>query len=229
MLSRPRRAFRLFLWVLRLTARRFLRHGQRPDLLRQQMLLRAARASANRAGADRDSGGRADWVRLGGWRRRPFASAAFDVVVAACVLEYVAELAAVPRSAQVLRPGGVVLYTVPDLRDPVRWAEWWAQRLARLTGGLPAAGRRQSRWNGYHAYLRASLQRHGVRWRRRLLGWPACAQCHARRTAPCPRSGCLRLAALTNHSLTKRVYGSDRRSDRGRGRGADGRRRSAPR
>lgn len=32
MLSRPRRAFRSFPWVLRLAARRLLRHGQRPDL-----------------------------------------------------------------------------------------------------------------------------------------------------------------------------------------------------
>jgi hypothetical protein len=55
------------------------------------------------------------------------------------------------------------LYTVPDLRHPVRWAEWCAQRLAGLTGGLSGSGR-GSRWNRYHAYLRASLQRHRVRW-----------------------------------------------------------------
>jgi SAM-dependent methyltransferase len=63
-----------------------------------QMLLRAAR--------DRD--GCAGWVRLEpDWRRLPFASAAFDVVVAASVLEYVAEPAAVLREcARVLRPGG---------------------------------------------------------------------------------------------------------------------------
>ena len=93
----------------------------------RQMLLRAPR----------DRGGCAGWVQLEpGWRRLPFASAAFDVVVAASVLEYVAEPAAVLREcARVLRPGGVVLYTVPDLRHPVRWAEWCAQRLARCDGG----------------------------------------------------------------------------------------------
>ena len=48
----------------------------------RQMLLRAPR----------DRAGSVGWVQLEpGWRRLPFASAAFDVVVAASVLEYVAE------------------------------------------------------------------------------------------------------------------------------------------
>jgi SAM-dependent methyltransferase len=121
----------------------------------RQMLLRAPR----------DRAGCAGWVQLQpGWRRLPFASAAFDVVVAASVFEYVAEPGAALREcARVLGPGGVVLYTVPDLRHPVRWVEWCAQRLAGVTGGLSGDGRR-SRWNGYHAYLRASLQRHRVGW-----------------------------------------------------------------
>jgi SAM-dependent methyltransferase len=120
----------------------------------RQMLLRAPR----------DHGGCAGWLQLeSGWRRLPFASAAFDVVVAASVLEYVAEPAVVlGECARVLRPGGVVLYTVPDLRHPVRWAEWCGQQLARVMGA-PTGGR-WSRWAGYHAYLRASLQRHGPRW-----------------------------------------------------------------
>ena len=139
-----------------------------------QMLLRAARDPGG------PGAGRAWWVWLEpGWRRLPFASAAFDVVVAASVLEYVAEPAAVLREcARVLRPGGVVLYTVPDLRHPIRWAEWCAQRLARATRGLSAEGRR-SRWNGYHAYLRASLQRHRVRW------WLAASGLAGLRPVPC--------------------------------------------
>jgi SAM-dependent methyltransferase len=105
------------------------------------------------SGADR--GECAGWVRLAPeWRMLPFASAAFDVVVAASVLEYVREPAVVlGECARVLRPGGVVLYTVPDLRHPVRWGEWWARRLAWI---VPAAG--------YRAYLRASRQRHRLRW-----------------------------------------------------------------
>jgi SAM-dependent methyltransferase len=142
----------------------------------RQMLLRASR----------DRGRCAGWVRLEpGWRRLPFASAAFDVVVAASVLEYVAEPAAVLREcARVLRPGGVVLYTVPDLRHPVRWAEWCAQRLAGMKGKLPWDGR-QSRWDGYQAYLRASLQRHRFRW------WLATSRLVGLRPVSCPEDGVL--------------------------------------
>ena len=126
----------------------------------RQMLARAARAYD---AGDRDRC--AWWVRLApGWRSLPFRSAVFDVVVAASVLEYVAEPAAMLREcARVLRPGGVILYTVPDLRHPVRWAEWLAERLARVTR-MPSGGGHQSRCHGYRAYLRESRQRHCVRW-----------------------------------------------------------------
>jgi SAM-dependent methyltransferase len=141
-----------------------------------QMLARAARQREGCAG----------WVRLApGWRRLPFASASFDVVVAASVLEYVAEPAVVLREcARVLRPGGVVLYTVPDLRHPVRWAEWCAQRLSGVAGGPSGEGRR-SRWNGYHAYLRASWQRHRVRW------WLAASRGAGLRPVPGQAAGAL--------------------------------------
>lgn len=146
-----------------------------------QMLERAAR---DPDGGDRSRCG--GWVRLApGWRRLPFASAAFDVVVAASVLEYVAEPAVVLREcARVLRPNGVVLYTVPDLRHPVRWAEWCAQRLAGVTGGL-SGDSHGSRWNGYQAYLRASSQRHRVRW------WLATSQMAGLRAVPCKTDGAL--------------------------------------
>ena len=70
--------------------------------------------------------GAVEWVPLDpGWQTLPFESASFDAVVAASVLEYVDEPAAVLREcARVLRPGGVVLCTVPDLTHPVRWLEW---------------------------------------------------------------------------------------------------------
>lgn len=94
------------------------------------------------------------------WQTLPFESERFDVMVISSVLEYVPEPVAVLREcARVLRPGGVLLYTVPDLRHPIRWAEWCAQPLARMTGD----GHR-SRWQGYHAYLRASRQRHRAHW-----------------------------------------------------------------
>ncbi len=142
-----------------------------------QMLVRAVRRPGEH---DRCAG----WVRLApGWRRLPFASAAFDVVVMASVLEYVAEPAAVFREcARILRPGGVVLFTVPDQRRPVRWAEWLAQRLTSVPA-VPSGGRRRSRWARYRAYLRASRQRHRVRW------WLASAEAVGLRPVPCPAEG----------------------------------------
>jgi ubiquinone/menaquinone biosynthesis C-methylase UbiE len=150
----------------------------------RHMLVRAART-----GGACHSNGCARWVRLApGWQRLPFESAVFDLVVAASVLEYVAEPAAVLREcARVLRPGGVVLYTVPDLRHPVRWAEWLAHRLAKVMRA-PSGGGRRSRWRGYHAYLRASRQRHRARW------WQAASGTAGLRLVPFPAEG--RLPAL---------------------------------
>ena len=148
----------------------------------RQMLRRAARDPGRRAGS-------VQWVQLEpGWRRLPFASAAFDAVVAASVLEYVAEPVAVLREcARVLRPGGVVVCTVPDLRHPVRWAEWLARGLARAP--VPRVGG-SLRWHAYRAYLHASRQRHRVRW------WLAASVSVGLRPVPCPggrRRSALRL------------------------------------
>lgn len=149
-----------------------------------QMLLHAARDSAWRGP------GRAWWVRLEpGWRSLPFAPGTFDVVVAASVLEYAAEPAAVLREcARVLRPGGIVLYTVPDPRHPVRWGEWAAQRLTSQPPGRSPRPERHgySRWprlDEYRAYLRASRQRHRVRW------WLAASGRAGLYPLPCPAEG----------------------------------------
>ncbi len=88
-----------------------------------------------------DSAGAAEWVPLQpGWQTLPFAPASFDAVVAASVLEYVDFPAAVlGECARILRPGGVLLCTVPDLANPVRWLEWAAGTIARLPA-VQAAG-----------------------------------------------------------------------------------------
>jgi SAM-dependent methyltransferase len=121
-----------------------------------QMLHRAAAA---------DLGGMVDWVQLDpGWRRLPFRPEALDAVVAASVLEYVDDPMAVLRECcRVLRPGGVVLCTVPDPWHLVRWLEWMLGVVTRM----PAARVSGSRWprlDGYLTYLQISQQRHPARW-----------------------------------------------------------------
>ncbi len=107
----------------------------------------------------------ASWVQLSpGWRRLPFAAAAFDAVVASSVLEYTSDpVAVLSECTRVLRPGGVAVCTVPDLRHPARWLEWLAWITGRGNAGH-ALGRRWPRWEAYRTYLRASRQRHRARW-----------------------------------------------------------------
>ena len=142
-----------------------------------EMLRRAASQQGRCAG----------WLRLApSWRTLPFASASFDAVVAASVLEYVSDpVDVLAECARVTRPGGVVLYTVPDLRHPVRWAEWFGQALALM----PAAGS-WPRWHRYRVYLRVSRQRHRLRWWLAASAMAACARRAARIARRGPRSGC---------------------------------------
>lgn len=98
------------------------------------------------------------------WRTLPFTSATFDAVVAASVLEYVRSPSEVLREcARVLRPGGVVLCTVPDPAHPARWLEWLAG-LAAPTPGARAAGQHWPRLGRYLTYLEISRQRRPARW-----------------------------------------------------------------
>jgi SAM-dependent methyltransferase len=112
-----------------------------------------------------DASGTVDWVQLDpGWRSLPFSAATFDAVVAASVLEYVDDPAAVLREcSRVLRPSGVVLCTVPDTRHPIRWLEWLLGVAARAPL-VRTAGRRWRRLEDYLIYLHISRQRHSSRW-----------------------------------------------------------------
>jgi SAM-dependent methyltransferase len=130
-----------------------------------------------RQAADADSGGAVTWVGLDPrWRALPFAAASIDAVVAASVLEYSTDPSAVLREcARVLRPGGALLCTVPDVAHPVRWLECplaWAARVP--LGGVSAGGR--PRLASYLTYLRVSRHRRTARWWRaagRRAGlWP---------------------------------------------------------
>jgi SAM-dependent methyltransferase len=123
----------------------------------------APRMLRQAAAADREYAVR--WIRLEpGWRALPLAPGRLDAVVAASVLEYVPGPAAVlAECARVLRPGGVLLCTVPNLAHPLRWLEWPLSLAART----PLASLAQSaprRADQYLAYLRTSRQRRRIRW-----------------------------------------------------------------
>jgi 2-polyprenyl-3-methyl-5-hydroxy-6-metoxy-1,4-benzoquinol methylase len=150
-----------------------------------QMLKQAAAADAERA---------VHWIRLESrWRTLPLTSDSIDVVVAASVLEYVRDPAGVlAECARVLRPGGVLLCTVPNVADPVRWLEWPLCLVAR-TPIARIARSGPHRLGQYIIYLRASRQRRRVRWWR-AAGWRAGLEPGPERPAP---RGPLRLLAFT--------------------------------
>jgi ubiquinone/menaquinone biosynthesis C-methylase UbiE len=112
-----------------------------------------------------DVQGLVDWVQLSPvWRRLPFEDQSLDAVLASSVLEYVEDPAAILReAARVLRPGGLVLCTVPDLAHPVRWLELLVGWAARPTW-TSAAGRCCPRLRSYLTYLQVSQHRRRRRW-----------------------------------------------------------------
>jgi SAM-dependent methyltransferase len=109
--------------------------------------------------ARRAEAGGVEWRLLAPGARLPFEAAAFDVVVASSVLEYVTDAAAtVGEWARVLRPGGVLVFTVPNVRHPVRRVE----RALALVARAPGAERLASfslRAQRYVQYLRVSKNR----------------------------------------------------------------------
>jgi ubiquinone/menaquinone biosynthesis C-methylase UbiE len=109
--------------------------------------------------------GAVKWVKLNpDWRELPFSDGAFDAVVASSVLEYVGSPAVVlAESARVVRPEGVVLATVPDLRHPVRWLEGAIHPFALLSDVRNAA-RGWPRLDNWLTYLHISRQRHPCSW-----------------------------------------------------------------
>jgi SAM-dependent methyltransferase len=114
------------------------------------------------------------------WRTLPFGTAMFDAIVAASVLEYVRSPTEVLREcARVLRPGGVMLCTVPDPTHPVRWLEWVAGLVAR-TPAAHAVGRHWLRLGRYLRYLEISRQRRTAGW------WSAAAAQAGLFTVPQP-------------------------------------------
>jgi ubiquinone/menaquinone biosynthesis C-methylase UbiE len=119
-----------------------------------------------RIAADADAPGNVvDWVELEpDWRVLPFRAETFDAVVASSILEYVDDPTVVlAECRRVLRPGGIVLCTVPDPRHPVRWLEWLIDTVAREPV-VRVGARRSPRLDAYLVYLQVSQHCHSSRW-----------------------------------------------------------------
>jgi ubiquinone/menaquinone biosynthesis C-methylase UbiE len=114
-----------------------------------------------------------EWVNLSTeWRRLPFADNAFDGVIASSVFEYLDDLdLAFGELARVLRPGGVLVFSVPDMEHRERKFEQWIKRLAtgRWIHGL---ARSVPQVRNYLEYLRLSRNRFP------LEGWEERAAVH---------------------------------------------------
>jgi SAM-dependent methyltransferase len=134
-----------------------------------------------RSASSQDPDGAVEWMQLEPqWRKLPFSAGTFDAIVAASVLEYVEEPSAVlDECARVLRPGGLLVCTVPDPRHPIRWLEWLVGTFAR-TPATSITRRNWPRLDDYMSYLQISRQRHKVGW------WRAAAERAGLRPIPCP-------------------------------------------
>jgi ubiquinone/menaquinone biosynthesis C-methylase UbiE len=110
------------------------------------------------------------WVALeAGWTRLPFEPGAFDGIVMSSVLEYVTDAGLVlAECARVLREGGVLVASVPDVRHPTRRFE---KVLAAVAASEPARRviRRIPRAASYASYLALSKNRFA------LGGWESLA------------------------------------------------------
>jgi 2-polyprenyl-3-methyl-5-hydroxy-6-metoxy-1,4-benzoquinol methylase len=134
-----------------------------------------------RSASSHDPSGAVEWMQLDEqWRKLPFSSSTFDAIVAASVLEYVEDPSAVlDECTRILRPGGLLVCTVPDPRHPIRWLEL----LAATFASTPVASLSRRNWprlEEYMTYLQVSRQRHTAGW------WRTAAERAGLRPIPCP-------------------------------------------
>ena len=118
-----------------------------------EKMLDVARQAYARAGVE--------WRGLDtAWRELPFAAGGFDGAVASSVFEYLEAVPGVASElARVLRPGGVLLLSVPNPYNRLRKVEAGLQSLAGRR--LPSWLERIPRLDSYVAYLRLSRNRWG--------------------------------------------------------------------
>jgi SAM-dependent methyltransferase len=93
------------------------------------------------------------------WRYLPFADGVFQAIVASSVFEYLDDLGSVFREAgRVLRPGGILLFTVPNVDHIIRRIEHVLARGMRMPIILRMASLTQ-RTSQYARYLKVSKNR----------------------------------------------------------------------
>lgn len=99
---------------------------------------------------------RQDWTAL------PFEDSSFDGIVASSVFEYLADLDGVVRElARVLRPGGILVFSVPNPCNRIRKVERLFRSRFILRAVRPWAGRIRGA-KPYLAYLQLSRNRFGA-------------------------------------------------------------------
>lgn len=107
------------------------------------------------------------WVLLDPvWMVLPFEAGSFSVVVAASVFEYLEDVQNVSAElSRVMRPGGVLLFSVPNPFSRLRRSEACLRRVLP-TKACALSGRRLARLGAYVSYLRLSQNRFTAdRWR----------------------------------------------------------------
>jgi ubiquinone/menaquinone biosynthesis C-methylase UbiE len=111
----------------------------------------------------------------------PFDNSSFDAVISSSVLEYVDAVdATLAEFGRVLKPGGWLLATVPDMRSSLRRREVWLRRAALIP--VLSTILEHSRWREGAGYQRISINR-----------WPAQKWHHILRAAglePAPVPDC---------------------------------------
>jgi len=111
----------------------------------------------------RDEAGRVRWLLLE-HGALPFSTPQFDGIIASSVLEYSDDPGAmIAALTGALNPGGVVIISVPDPRDPLRRRESWRRAVLRVPG--VAGLLRRTRWAEGATYLKISRNRFALpRW-----------------------------------------------------------------
>lgn len=108
-----------------------------------------------------------EWLSLEpDWTALPFEDSTFDGIVASSVFEYLVDLDGVARElARVLRPGGILVFSIPNPCNCIRKAERLFRSGFVFRALLPLAG--GIRWaKPYLAYLQLSRNRFGaLRWK----------------------------------------------------------------